>query len=72
MASRPSGRPARGPRTLLTGPGVHGNSAPVVVAGYFDRHKLPQHHRPGRIRTDLHTGTTVEISFDDAGRLDAI
>ncbi|MFD5737034.1 hypothetical protein ACFWIY_30110 [Streptomyces sioyaensis] len=51
---------------------MHGNSAPAAVAGHFDHRKLPQRHGPGRIRTDLHTGTTVEVSFDDAGDIDAV
>ncbi|MEX2969571.1 hypothetical protein [Streptomyces sp. C184] len=56
---------------------MHGNSAPAVVAGHFDRRQLPrrqlsQRHSPGRIRTDLHTGTTVEVPFDDAGGIDAV
>ncbi|MFI9260711.1 hypothetical protein ACIGT4_23875 [Streptomyces sioyaensis] len=72
MTSRPGGRPTSGPRTLLTGAGLHGNSAPAVAAGYFARHKLPQRHSPGRISADLSTGTTVEVSFDDAGRIDAV
>ncbi|MEW2438570.1 DUF6882 domain-containing protein [Streptomyces caniferus] len=60
------------PRTLLTGAGVHGSSAHAVVAGYFDHHRLPQRHAPGRISADLPTGTTVDVSFDDAGRIGAV
>ncbi|MFI0717147.1 DUF6882 domain-containing protein [Streptomyces inhibens] len=60
------------PRILLTGAGVHATSAHAVVAGYFGHHKLPQRHGPGRISADLPTGTTVEVSFDDAGRIGSV
>ncbi|MFI9078579.1 hypothetical protein ACIGW8_19225 [Streptomyces sioyaensis] len=72
MTSRPGRPTGRGPRTLLTGAGLHGNSAPAAVAGYFDHRELRQCHSPGRSRTDLHTGTTVEVSFDDAKGIDAV
>ncbi|MFI1156285.1 hypothetical protein [Streptomyces sioyaensis] len=31
--------------------------------------QAPQRHSPGRISADLPTGTTVEVSIDDAGRI---
>ncbi|MET7798184.1 hypothetical protein [Streptomyces decoyicus] len=31
-----------------------------------------QRHAPGRISAGLPTGTTVEVSFDDSGRIGAV
>ncbi|MEU9115929.1 DUF6882 domain-containing protein [Streptomyces sp. NPDC048483] len=61
------------PRMLLTGAGVHpGGSARSVVTGYFDRHRLPQRPGPDRITADLPSGSTVEVSFDNAGRIASV
>lgn len=61
------------PRVLLTGTGLlGGSSARAVVTGYFDHHGLTQRQEADRIHADLPGGATVDVLFDDAGRVASV
>ncbi|MFF5705559.1 DUF6882 domain-containing protein [Streptomyces sp. NPDC012794] len=61
--------PAGLPRTLLTGAGLIGRSAPHVVGGYFDHHGVPHRTEGDRILADLPGGGAVGVRFDPLGRI---
>ncbi|MFJ4776660.1 DUF6882 domain-containing protein [Streptomyces sp. NPDC088762] len=62
-------QPVTLPRTLLTGAGLIGRSAPHVVGGYFDHHGVPHRTEGDRIVADLPAGNAVEVRFDALGRI---